>query len=487
MAEQLTSRELKTLVVGAGETGGMTVRRMLNGDSDMPGVPVVIIDDDVSKVGTDVCGVPVAGNRDDIERIAREFGVQQIVFAIPSASRETRMEIYDLCLKTDARVVTLPHILGTPIDQIGRAPFKPVEAADLLAREEIVLDTALVSSYVEGKVVLVTGGGGSIGSELCRQLVHARPARIVIFDIYENTAYELLRELEEDFGEAGIEFVVEIGSIRDEARLKSLFDEHRPEVVFHAAAHKHVPLMERNPREAVLNNVQGTLNVVRLAHERKCARFVFISTDKAVNPTSVMGATKRMGEMIVQYYAANSKTVFAAVRFGNVLGSHGSVIPLFKRQIEQGGPVTVTHRDITRYFMTIPEASRLVLQAGALAKGGEVFVLDMGEPVRIYDLAEKLVRLSGYTPGLDMEIEVTGLRPGEKLYEELVMDGERAVPTDNPDIMVSTADAVELAVVRAKMEMLVEAAESEPPEGVKRALARAVETYRPSDFAGATG
>lgn len=468
----------RTLIIGAGVSAEMTVRRMFARTSGMPGEPVVAVDDDPAKLGSELSGIPVAGNRDDIPRLVEEYAVNQIVFAIPSAGRETRQEMYDICLRTPARIVTLPHILGTPISEVGPTPFRPVNAVDLLSRDEIVLDTDLVSGYIAGKTVLVTGGGGSIGSELCRQLVHVGPQRIVIFDIYENTAYELFRELSEEQAGSNVEFTVEIGSIRDVERLQALFDEYRPEVVFHAAAHKHVPLMEQNPREAVLNNVVGTLNVVRQADAHETERFVFISTDKAVNPTSVMGATKRLGEMIVQRYAASSATVFTAVRFGNVLGSHGSVVPLFERQIASGGPVTVTHYDVTRYFMTIPEASRLVVTAGGMAKGGEIFVLNMGEPVRIYDLANRIVRMHGYDPGVNMEIEVTGLRPGEKLYEELLMDEEGVIPTKYPDIMISTAEPASPEVVKAKVGRVELAAHGTAnPAAIKAALAEAVDTY----------
>lgn len=477
MNYDLNVRDMKTMVIGAGVTGVMVVERMSAGDWDMPGIPVVIVDDDPCKVGMHICGVPVAGDRNSIPALVRALGISQVVFAIPSATKASREAIYEICLSTGVRVVTLPPILGTPIDRVGRTPFRPIDVRDLLARDEVVLDTALVSSYIEGKTVLVTGGGGSIGSEICRQLMSARPSRIVIFDIYENTAYELLRELSQDHLDSRVDCIVEIGSIRDQGRLESLFRDYQPDVVFHAAAHKHVPLMERNPREAVLNNVLGTYRVANLADSFHCDRFLLISTDKAVNPTNVMGATKRMCEMIVQYFGCKSDTVFAAVRFGNVLGSHGSVIPLFQHQIEAGGPVTVTHPDITRYFMTIPEASRLVIQAGGMAKGGEIFILDMGEPVRISDLAEKLIRLSGYTPGEDIEIVYSGLRPGEKLYEELLMDTEQTIPTGFPDITVSVAAPLHADELLDNIEWLAEVAEKGSPQEIRQALMRAVPTY----------
>ena len=480
MSEQ-SKNELRTLVIGAGATGSMTIERMRSGKSDMPGMPMVVVDDDEKKIGSSVSGIEVLGSCDEIPRIVKEHDIAQIVFAIPSATREERARIYDICLETDVRILAVPpSLLGTQVEKVKRVPIKQVGATELLSRPEIMLDTDEAIGLISGKTVLVTGGGGSIGSEICRQVSKMKPAKVVIFDIYENTAYELFREFWDEFGAAANEkFIVEIGSIRDGERLRDLFETYHPQVVFHAAAHKHVPLMEHNPREAVLNNVFGTLNVAKFAHEYGAERFVLISTDKAVNPANVMGATKRMCEMVMQRYAAMSDTVFTAVRFGNVLGSHGSVIPLFKSQIAKGGPVTVTHKDVTRYFMTIPEASRLVIQAGALAKGGEIFVLDMGEPVRIYDLAEKLVRLSGFEPGVDMEIKVTGLRPGEKLYEELLMDDEGVIPTEHKDITVSTAEAPSPEEVDRKLRMLAESAHTGDDDAVKAALREAVPTYKP--------
>lgn len=467
----------RSLVVGAGETGSLTVGRMLAGNPDVPGFPVGLVDDDPAKAGGRVHGVKVLGTCGDIPRLARELSCEQVVVACPSATWAERQRILGLCARAGARTLTLPLLADMPREAGAPLPLREVEVSDLLARDEVALDLGQMG-YVAGKGVLVTGGGGSIGSELVRQLIPARPSRIVLFDVYENTAYELYHEIRGACAEAGIDLRVEIGSITHLPAITKAFDDHRPDVVFHAAAHKHVPLMEANAREAVENNVFGTLNVARLAHERGCTHFVLVSTDKAVNPTNVMGATKRMCEMVVQRYAAASPTVFTAVRFGNVLGSHGSVIPLFKRQLKEGGPITVTHRDITRYFMTIPEASRLVIAAGALAKGGEVFVLDMGEPVRIWDLAENLVRLSGLKPGRDVEIVETGLRPGEKMYEELLMGSEHLVETPNRDIRVSTGDAVEPGEVEAKLDLLRRSLDL-PNDDIKRALAEAVPTYTP--------
>ena len=468
----------RTLVVGAGDMGSYVVKRMLDYNEDIVGSPLVLVDDDPSKLRTYVHGVRVAGDVSDIPTLVSRYGIEQIVVAIPSATREQRERIFGVCLETGVKTVTLPSVNGIPIDKFGRVRIRDVEVQDLLARDEIELDTKLVGGYVSGRCVLVTGGGGSIGSELVRQLLPAKPARIVLFDIYENTTYELYHDVLPQARELGVEMFVEIGSITNTHALEDLFETYHPQVIFHAAAHKHVPLMENNPREAIENNVFGTLNVVRCADCFSCERFVLISTDKAVNPTNVMGATKRMCEMIVQYYAKSSKTVFAAVRFGNVLGSHGSVIPLFKRQLKEGGPITVTHRDITRYFMTIPEASRLVITAGALAKGGEIFILNMGKPVKIYDLAVNLIKLSGLKVGDDIEIVETGLRPGEKMYEELLMDTEETLPTENKDITVSRGRAPEVDEVRGNLETIEKSLDS-APEDIKRALAQAVPTYTP--------
>ena len=468
----------RSLIVGAGEMGSYVVKRMLGYNEDIVGSPLAIVDDDPSKAGTYVHGVRVTGTVDDIPALVARHAIEQIVVAIPSATRVQREHIFNTCLETGVRTVTLPSVNGIPIDKFGRVRIRDVEVQDLLARDEIELDTDLVGGYVAGRVVLVTGGGGSIGSELVRQLLPAKPAKIVLFDIYENTTYELYHDLLPQARQLGIELVAEIGLITSTHSVESVFETYHPQVVFHAAAHKHVPLMEGNPREAIENNVFGTLNVVRAADRHSCERFVLISTDKAVNPTNVMGATKRMCEMIVQYYAKNSKTVFTAVRFGNVLGSHGSVIPLFKQQIKEGGPVTVTHRDIVRYFMTIPEAARLVITAGALAKGGEIFILNMGKPVRIYDLAVNLIKLSGLRAGDDIQIVETGLRPGEKMYEELLMDSEETLPTENKDITVSRGRAPEVDEVHDSLEMLEKSLDGSVAE-VKAALAKAVPTYTP--------
>ena len=466
----------RTLVVGAGETGSLAIGRMVSKDPSMPGEPIVAVDDNEKKRNLRIHGVRVAGTSEDIIELVDRFNIEQIVVAIPSASLEDRKRIYGICTKTNCQLRTLPNVRELRVDEINDIALRDVNIADLLGREEIVLNTRLVSGYIAGKTILVTGGGGSIGSELCRQLCTVAPARIVVFDMYENDAYLLKRELLGQYDDIDVQ--VEIGSVCDVDRLSDVFEKYHPNAVFHAAAHKHVPLMEMCPREAIQNNVFGTLNTVRLAHQHKVARFIFISTDKAVNPTSVMGATKRMGEMIVQHYAQkpDTSTVFAAVRFGNVLGSNGSVIPIFKKQIAAGGPVTVTHPDIERFFMTIPEASRLVIQAGGMAQGGEIFILDMGEPVKIVDLAKGLIQLSGLELGKDIEIEFTGLRPGEKMYEELLMDEENTLPTKMRSIMISTGKEVSFEAVEEKLDMLRRAIQSDD-ETALHILEQAVPTY----------
>ena len=473
-SSQRTCDRPRTLVVGAGETGSLAIGRMASKDPLMPGIPIVATDDDPAKRGQRIHGVKVSGGTPDIVDLVDRYDIEQIVVAIPSSTPEERKRIYGECTKTDCRLRTLPNVRALSLDEIGDVSLRDVDVADLLGREEVVLNTRAVSGYIAGETVLVTGGGGSIGSELCRQLCTVAPARIVIFDIYENDAYMLRNELLSEYDD--IDIIIEIGNVCDKERVNEVFAKYRPGAVFHAAAHKHVPLMEHCPREAVHNNVFGTLNAVRAADAYGAARFIFISTDKAVNPTSVMGATKRMGEMIVQYYARTSKTIFTAVRFGNVLGSNGSVIPVFQRQIAAGGPVTVTHPDIERFFMTIPEASRLVIQAGGMAHGGEIFILDMGEPVKIVDLAKGLIQLQGLTPDVDIKIEFTGLREGEKMYEELLMDEESTLPTDNQSIMISTGQEISYDQVASKLDELESALSATDGEAI-RMLEQAVPTY----------
>ena len=464
----------RTLIVGAGETGSLAIARMASKNPNMPGDPLIVVDDNPAKQGKRIHGVRVMGSSDDILDLVDRFDIEQIVVAIPSATIEQRKRIYSICTQTDCSLRTLPNVRELRVDEINDVALREVDVADLLGREEVILNTRLVCGYISGKTVLVTGGGGSIGSELCRQMCPVAPSRIVIFDIYENDAYLLKSEIMREYDD--IECVVEIGSVCDLDRLGDVFKKYRPSVVFHAAAHKHVPLMEACPREAIQNNVFGTLNTVTLANEFGVDRFIFISTDKAVNPTSVMGATKRMGEMIIQHFAQKSDTVFAAVRFGNVLGSNGSVIPVFKKQIATGGPVTVTHKDIERFFMTIPEASRLVIQAGGLAHGGEIFILDMGEPVKIVDLAKSLITLSGLRVDEDVKIEFIGLRPGEKMYEELLMDEENTLPTKMRSIMISTGKSVGFDEVESKLAALRGALDGDDETAVN-ALEEAVPTY----------
>lgn len=411
------------LIIGAGEAGTSLIRDFEN-NSYKFGNPAALIDDDKSKIGLLVNGVPVVGNCDDIEKVCVDYSIDEIIFCIPSITDDRKREILNCAIKTGIPVKIAPDIADLENSKISYKEMRSVDILDLLSRPEIKLNPD-VCKYVTGKTVLVTGGGGSIGSELCRQIARYNPEKIVIFDIYENNAYALKNSLDRHyFGNPKIE--IRIGSVREYARLKEIFEEFHPSSVFHAAAHKHVPLMEESPYEAIKNNVLGTYNTAKCANEYGVDNFVLLSTDKAVNPTNVMGATKRCCELIIQHFSKiSTHTKFAAVRFGNVLGSNGSVIPLFKEQLKNGGPLTVTHPDITRYFMTIPEAAQLVVQAGGLAKGGEIFVLDMGEPVKIVSLAEKLIKLSGFEPYVDIDIQFTGLRPGEKLYEELILPSEK--------------------------------------------------------------
>lgn len=404
----------RVMVVGAGSAGTMIINEILS-RRELKYNPIVLIDDDRDKLGRRISGIKIEGNRHDIPYIAKEQEIDLILIAIPSLDNKNKAEIIDICKETNCKLKIIPGMYEIINGDATVSRIKDVDLEDLLGRDPIQLDNRGIAEYIEGKTILVTGGGGSIGSELCRQIAVFNPKKLIIFDIYENNAYDIQNELKDSFPD--LELKVLIGSIRDRNRLHEIFTKNNIDVVFHAAAHKHVPLMEDSPKEAIKNNVFGTLNLALEASEAKIDRFVMISTDKAVNPTNIMGATKRLCEMIIQAVNKESETEFVAVRFGNVLGSNGSVIPLFKRQIANGGPVTVTHKKIIRYFMLIPEAAQLVLQAGAFAKGGEIFVLDMGKPVKIYDLACDLIRLSGLEPNRDIKIVFTGLRPGEKLYE----------------------------------------------------------------------
>ncbi|HKM30162.1 MAG TPA: nucleoside-diphosphate sugar epimerase/dehydratase [Bacilli bacterium] len=423
----------KVMIIGGGAAGASLIREMQTVE-ELNMLPLLIIDDDLTKLNQYICGLKIAGNRNDIISLAKQYEIDRIVIAIPSADPQELAKIIMICKETKCKIQTLPGIYQLVGETVLIEKIRDVQIEDLLGREQIKIIVCEITSYIRHQVVLVTGGGGSIGSELCRQIAKSLPKKLIIFDFYENNAYDIEQELKHNF--PNLDLLVLIGNVRDEKKIKDVFAKYKPDIVYHAAAHKHVPLMETSPIEAVKNNVFGTLNVARAADEYGTKRFIFISTDKAVRPTNIMGATKRICEMIVQTIDKHSKTEFVAVRFGNVLGSNGSVIPLFKKQIEFGGPVTVTHRDITRYFMTIPEAVSLVLQAGSYAKGGEIFVLDMGKPVRIYELAENLIKLSGYIPNVDIDIEITGLRPGEKLYEELLMEEEGLQNTENKLIYI---------------------------------------------------
>ena len=423
-----SAKTRNVMIIGAGEAGNSLIREM-NTSRYIQKSVMCVIDDDRSKVGNYIHGVKVVGGRDEIIESAATYDIDEIIIAMPSAPRSQLREILDICKETKCELKTLPGIYQLVNGEVNVSQLRKVDVEDLLGREPIQVDLDSIMKYVTDKVVLVTGGGGSIGSELCRQIATHKPKQLIIFDIYENNAYDVQQELAEKFPELNLKVL--IGSVRNTERVRDVFSTYRPDIVYHAAAHKHVPLMEISPNEAIKNNVMGTWKVAQAAVDFGVTKFVLISTDKAVNPTNIMGATKRICEMIVQSYNHRGNTSFVAVRFGNVLGSNGSVIPLFRKQIAAGGPVTVTDPNIIRYFMTIPEAVSLVLQAGAYAKGGEIFVLDMGEPVKILDLAKNLIRLSGYVPGEDIEIHFTGLRPGEKLYEEMLMKEEGMQDTEN--------------------------------------------------------
>lgn len=425
----------RTLIYGAGQAGVMVLKE-INTQGHGEFSPIGFMDDDTSKKGQKLHGLTIYGGKSDLLKVSIKEKVEAIIIAMPSAGDEERKAVINAAKETGAKVSILPKVYDLIDGAVAVSKIRPVEIEDLLGRDEVKLNNEIISEYVKDKVILVTGGGGSIGSELCRQLVKFNPSKLIVLDIYENNAYDIQMELKREFPQ--LELFVAIASVRDRKRIDKIFDMHRPDVVFHAAAHKHVPLMEDSPEEAIKNNVYGTRNVVEASSAFGVQKFVLISTDKAVNPTNVMGASKRLCEMVVQSYATSGvETEYAAVRFGNVLGSNGSVIPLFKKQIQAGGPITVTHPDIIRYFMTIPEAAQLVVQAGGLAKGGEIFVLDMGEPVKIDTLARDLIRLSGLEPERDIKIEYTGLRPGEKLYEELLMSEEGLGETEIEKIFIA--------------------------------------------------
>ncbi len=464
----------RLLIVGAGNAATIMLKDLTR-NSRLNYNVVGFVDDDERKRNASINGVRVLGNRHSIRRIVVEKKVDEILIAMPSASPADTKRIIEICNNTKCRVKILPSVDQSIGNPNIKNSIRNVEIEDLLAREPIKLDNTEISSYITDKTILVTGGGGSIGSELCRQIMKFNPQKLIVLDIYENNAYDLQMELNRKYPDNKPEVV--IASVRDYDRLEMVFEKFKPYIVFHAAAHKHVPLMEDSPQEAIKNNVFGTLNVAKCADKYGVKRFVMISTDKAVNPTNVMGATKRICEMIIQLMQKRSNTEFVAVRFGNVLGSNGSVIPLFKKQIAQGGPLTVTDKRITRYFMTIPEAAQLVLQAASYAQGGEIFVLDMGQPVKIYDLAKNLIKLSGYTPNVDMHIEVCGLRPGEKLYEELLMDEEGLTNTEHKKIFIGRPINIDGEEFDTMLEKLKGIAESDDIELIKDTVSEIVPTY----------
>ncbi|VUX13705.1 UDP-N-acetyl-alpha-D-glucosamine C6 dehydratase [[Ruminococcus] torques] len=470
---------VNTLVIGAGEAGSVIVQEIKSSKYLNRNV-VGIIDDNPSKKGKYLHGIKILGNRNDVKRLAEKYDVQEIILAIPSASAKDTRDILKICNETECKLKVLPGMYQLITEEVSVSKLKEVSIEDLLGRDTINIDVESVCNHVNNQVVMITGGGGSIGSELCRQIAAHNPKLLIIFDIYENTTYDIQQELIKKYPSLKLETL--IGSVRNTNRIESVIERYRPNIIYHAAAHKHVPLMEDSPNEAIKNNVFGTYKTARAADKYGVKRFVLISTDKAVNPTNIMGASKRICEMIIQTFSRYSATEYVAVRFGNVLGSNGSVIPLFKKQIAEGGPVTVTHPDIIRYFMTIPEAVSLVLEAGANAKGGEIFVLDMGEPVKIADLAKNLIRLSGYKLGEDIEIKYTGLRPGEKLYEELLTKEEGLKKTANALIFVGKPLEFDEVHFLSKLKELEEKANSESYE-IKELVADIVPTYhiRPED------
>lgn len=459
------------MIVGAGAAASLLIKELQYG----PGASriVCIIDDNPAKKGKYIHSLPIVGDRDDIPRMADKYSVDEIIIAIPSAPPTTIRDILSICQKTNARLRRLPAIAASLTSSLSQT-VRDVNYEDLLGRDAVVIENPELADFVSGKTIMVTGGGGTIGSELCRQIVANKPGKLLIVDIYENGAYELQMELNRYYPETDVRVL--IASVRDYDRLECIFKKYKPDVIYHAAAHKHVPLMEYSPNEAVKNNCKGTLNMVKLADKYSVRRFVLISTDKAVRPTNVMGATKRICEMIVQTYSRRSKTEFVAVRFGNVLGSNGSVIPLFLKQIESGGPVTLTHREITRFFMTVSEAVSLVLQAGLMAKGGEIFVLDMGQPVKIYDLAVNLIKMKGFVPDRDIKIEIVGLRPGEKLYEELLMAEEGLESTTNDLIFIGKPINIDQEKFLHQLDGLIATAETNSSH-IKEEIEKVCDTY----------
>ncbi len=465
----------RVMVIGAGQAGQAVIKEMQS-SSHLNTEVCCVIDDNPNKKGRLLEGVPIVGNRYDIVDKVKEYEITRIVYAIPATTGKNRKDILNLCKDTGCRMQTVPGTYQILNGEVSVTKLRDVEITDLLGRAQVRVNNAEILEALQGRVVMVTGGGGSIGSELCRQIAKSDPKMLIIFDIYENNAYAIQQELKRKYPDLNL--VTLIGSVRNTRRVGSVIEKYRPDVIYHAAAHKHVPLMEDSPNEAIKNNVEGTYKVAQAAAQWGVKKFVLISTDKAVNPTNIMGASKRLCEMVVQMMNRQSDTDFVAVRFGNVLGSNGSVIPLFKKQIAEGGPVTVTDKRIIRYFMTIPEAVSLVLQASYYAKGGEIFVLDMGEPVKIDDMARNLIRLSGFVPDEDIKIVYTGLRPGEKLYEELLMKEEGMQETENELIFIGKPIEMDDEDFKEKLELLDRESRSESPR-IKEIVAEIVPTYHP--------
>ena len=468
----------RVMVIGAGDAGNTVIKEIINSNYSTMTIKC-IIDDNESKWGRFIQGIKIVGGRDKIVEYAALYGIDEIIIAIPSANRATMKALVEICKETSCKLRTLPGIYQLVNGEVNVSKLRDIDVEDLLGRDPIKVDLESILNYVRGKTIMVTGGGGSIGSELCRQIAGHQPGRLIIVDIYENNAYEIQQELKQKY--PSLDLIVLIASVRNTNRINSIMRNYHPDIIYHAAAHKHVPLMEVSPNEAIKNNVFGTWKTAQAAVQNGVKKFVLISTDKAVNPTNIMGASKRICEMIIQTYNRHYDTEFVAVRFGNVLGSNGSVIPLFKKQIAAGGPVTVTHPDIIRYFMTIPEAVSLVLQAGVYAKGGEIFVLDMGEPVKILDLAKNLIRLSGYKINEDIKIEFTGLRPGEKLYEELLMSEEGMTDTENKLIHIGKPIEFDESQFYVQLNNLKHAVENEC-EDVRPLIQEIVPTYVPTEL-----
>ncbi|MFR3499434.1 MAG: polysaccharide biosynthesis protein [Paraclostridium bifermentans] len=472
---RLKEKPSNVLIVGSGSAGDIVIQELKNNPTLLK-KPIGIVDDDIKKQCRRMHNVPIIGMVKDIDSIVTKYDIDEIIIAIANISRKDKKNIIEVCKKTKCKLKTIPGIFEIIDGKVDIKKIRDVQVEDLLGRDEVKVNLDEISGYLQNKVVLVTGGGGSIGSELCRQVSSLNPKQLIILDNYENNAYAIQQELIRNYGDR-LNLITVIASIREEKRMDDIFNKYKPDVVFHAAAHKHVPLMEKSPSEAVKNNIFGTKNVAVLSDKYKVKRFVLISTDKAVNPTNIMGATKRAAEMIIQTMNEKSETEFVAVRFGNVLGSNGSVIPLFKKQIEEGGPITITHPEITRYFMTIPEAVQLVIQAGAMTKGGEIFVLDMGEPVKIVDLAKNLIKLSGFEPDVDICIEFTGLRPGEKLYEELLMSEEGLTDTSHEKIFIGKPININVEKCKMNLEFLKAIVDKERVELIDIIMRELVPTY----------